>query len=435
MAYEIKRFPYAGTIDADGHVLEPADLWENYLEAKYRPRALRIAVDSGGFEYLEIDQRPSRRTVKGSLGILGAMGAEDLRPRPDRRYSDNIPYGACDAAERIALMDRENVDVTLLYPTIGLLWECELTDPELSLAYCRAYNRWIADFCRDSGGRLVPIAQLTLLDPEGSAAELERAVKDGCKGAWVNPFNHRRVIHGDPRHDVLFARCCALDVPLAIHPTFTPHGAADGIFDWPLHGRAWGEAIWLRAIVQQAFISFISLGTLDRFPRLRVGILEAGSGWVGAMLDRLDAFSESLHIGANRPTATEYFRRQCFVSGDPDETIAPWTIAHVGADCFMWATDYPHPDHPHTWVDDLTAYAKKLSPDVRAKVLGDNVRRIYGVDFRRTPARAENAKAKPAKPKRKPATKAKAGKRAQPGAKARAKARAKRRPAPRGRRS
>jgi hypothetical protein len=53
----------------------------------------------------------------------------------------------------------------------------------------------------------------------------------------------------------------------------------------------------------------------------------------------------------------------------------------------MWATDYPHPDHPHTWVDDLTAYAKKLSPDVRAKVLGDNVRRIYGIDYRRDAAR------------------------------------------------
>jgi predicted TIM-barrel fold metal-dependent hydrolase len=71
------------------------------------------------------------------------------------------------------------------------------------------------------------------------------------------------------------------------------------------------------------------------------------------------------------------------VSGDPDEVIAPYTIEHVGADSFMWATDYPHPDHPHTWVDDLTRFAEKLSPAVRAKVLGDNVRRIYRIDWRR----------------------------------------------------
>jgi predicted TIM-barrel fold metal-dependent hydrolase len=381
VAYEIKRFPYPGTIDADGHVLEPGDLWENYLEEKYRARALRIRVDDEGYEYLEIDQRPSQRTVRGSLGILGAMGDEDLRPRPDRRYADNMPFGSSNADERLQLLKQENLEATLLYPTIGLLWEVELEDPELSLAYARAYNRWIADFCRKSAGRLVPIAQLTLLDPEGSAAELERAVKDGCKGAWVNPFNHRRVIHGDARHDVLFAKCVELDVPLAIHPTFTPHAAAAGIFDWPFQGRAWGEAIWLRAIVQQALISFFSLGTLDRFPTLRLGVLEAGSGWIGAMLDRLDAFSESLNLAGKRPTATEYFRRQCFISGDPDETTAPYTIDHVGADCFMWATDYPHPDHPHTWVDDLTRFAEVLKPQTRAKVLGENVKRIYRLDF------------------------------------------------------
>jgi predicted TIM-barrel fold metal-dependent hydrolase len=381
VAYEIKRFPYPGTIDADGHVLEPGDLWENYLEERYRARALRIRVDDEGYEYLEIDQRPSQRTVRGSLGILGAMGDEDLRPRPDRRYADNMPFGSSNAAERLQLLKQENLEATLLYPTIGLLWEVELEDPELSLAYARAYNRWIADFCRKSAGRLVPIAQLTLLDPEGSAAELERAVKDGCKGAWVNPFNHRRVIHGDARHDVLFAKCVELDVPLAIHPTFTPHAAAAGIFDWPFQGRAWGEAIWLRAIVQQALISFFSLGTLDRFPTLRLGVLEAGSGWIGAMLDRLDAFSESLNLAGKHPTATEYFRRQCFISGDPDETTAPYTIDHVGADCFMWATDYPHPDHPHTWVDDLTRFAEVLKPQTRAKVLGENVKRIYRLDF------------------------------------------------------
>ena len=378
MAYEIKRFPYEGTIDADGHILEPPDLWENYLPEKYLDRALRIRVDDEGFEYLEINGQPSKRSRRGSLGLLGAMGEEDQRPSTERRYADSMPFGACDAAERVSLLDQENLDKSLLYPTIGLLWECELTDPELSLAYATAYNRWIADFCRDSNGMLVPIAQLTLLDPEGSAAELERAVKDGCKGAWVNPFNHNRVPHGDPAHDVLYAKCVELDVPFALHPTFTPHDKpAEGIFDLPPEGVLYGAMMWLRGIVQQAFISYISLGTLDRFPELRLGILEAGSGWVGAMLDRLDAVDEALRRGRVKHSATEYFQRQCFVSGDPDETVAPYTIDKVGNHCFMWATDYPHPDHPHTWVDDLTRFVDNLPAETRAAVLGDNVKRIY----------------------------------------------------------
>ncbi len=380
MTYEIKRFPHDGTVDADGHVLEPADLWEQYLPDRYKDRALRIGVDDDGFEYLEIGGVPSKRSRRGSLGLLGAMGDEDQRPRPDRRYATSMPFGACNMEERLSLLDQENLEASLLYPTLGLLWECELTDPELSLAYCTAYNRWIADFCRDSGGRLVPIAQLTLLDPEGSAAELERAVKDGCKGAWVNPFSHHQILHGDPRHDVLYAKCVEMDVPIAIHPTFTPYDKpAAGIFDWPRDSMLWCSMMWLRSIVQQGFISFIALGTLDRFPTLRVGILEAGSGWVGAMLDRLDSVDAAMRRRAGQPSATEYFRRQCFVSGDPDETVAPYTIDKVGNDCFMWATDYPHPDHPHTWVDDLTAYADALYPSTRAKVLGGNVRRIYRV--------------------------------------------------------
>ena len=134
----------------------------------------------------------------------------------------------------------------------------------------------------------------------------------------------------------------------------------------------------MRAIATQALISFFSLGTLERFPALRLGILECGSGWIGALLDRLDAFTGSMN--AKRASATALFRRQCFISGDPDETTTPHIIEHVGPECFVWATDYPHPDHPHTWVDDLTRYVARLSEPTRARVLGDNVRRIYRLD-------------------------------------------------------
>ena len=381
MAYEIKRFSFDGTVDADGHVLEPPDLWENYLEDKFKSRALRIKVDENGLEYLEINGKPSKRTNKGSLGLMGAMGEKNLKPSPDRRYAESMPFGACNATDRISLMNQENLDCVLLYPTIGLLWEVEETDPEISLAYARAYNRWIAEFCRNSSGRLVPIAMLTLLDPEGSAMELDRAVRDGCRGAWINPFNHKKIIHGHPDHDVLFKKCEDLDVPLAIHPTFHPYSPAHDVFDWPAEGMGMGGMIWLRAIVQQALISFFALGTLDRFPSLRLGVLEAGSGWIGAMLDRLDAYNESMNMSGKRIPAAEYFRRQCFISGDPDETAAPHIIDHVGSDNFMWATDYPHPDHPHTWVDDLTRYANNLPDNTRKKVLGGNVKEIYKLNY------------------------------------------------------
>ena len=95
------------------------------------------------------------------------------------------------------------------------------------------------------------------------------------------------------------------------------------------------------------------------------------------------AMARQAHRQSHRPKSASpvgsvsLFREQCFISGDPDETTAPHTIAHVGADNFMWATDYPHPDHPHTWVDALTNFVEPLSADDRQKFLGENVKRIY----------------------------------------------------------
>jgi predicted TIM-barrel fold metal-dependent hydrolase len=379
--YEIKPFPYDGTIDADGHLLEPDWLWDHYLDPAFRDRSMGIFPDEQGLEYLQIDGRPSERTTKGVISLMGAMGEDDPRPSPGRRYMDSIPYGAGDPNERLALLDKEHLDGVLLYGTVELLWECELTDPELTLAYCRAYNRWIADFCRDSAGRLSAVAHLSLLDPAGAAAELRRAVADGCVGAWVAPFTHTRKAHGHPDHDVLWQTATELGVPVAVHPTYEPMWCTPIRFDGFGRASEFHYNVMLRQGSQQALLSFFTHGTLERFPDLQLGVLESGMGWVGSFLDRADAVFETISSRGlpltTRPS--ELFARQCFISGDPDETAAPLTMDHVGAQCFMWATDYPHPDHPGTWVDSLTDLVQPLSEETRAKFLGDNVRRIYGL--------------------------------------------------------
>ena len=221
----VHHLKHRGAVDADGHVLEDAGLWDHYIEAKYRDRALRLKRDENGLEYLEVGGRPSKRTRRGYPATLGRMGQKDLEaftPHPDKTYAANMPYGACDPTERLELLDAEGLEAAVLYPTLGILWEAELDDVELSQAYCRAYNRWIADFCRTSGGRLIPIAHLSLGDPAAAAAELERAVRDGCRGGFVVPFTWTHKAHGDPVHDALYAKAVELDVPVAIHPAFEP---------------------------------------------------------------------------------------------------------------------------------------------------------------------------------------------------------------------
>ena len=147
-----------------------------------------------------------------------------------------------------------------------------------------------------------------------------------------------------------------------------------------------GGILGVRHALEEALISLYSHGTFDRFPKLRFGLLEVGSSWVGAFLDRLDSIYE-VRLGKtdDRPgmlgwlkhKPSEYFRNQCFISDDPEEFSATCMIDYVGSNCFMWATDYPHADHPATWVPSLTKYADRLNPETRERVLGQNTKDIY----------------------------------------------------------
>ena len=151
--HSTSRLAHAGAVDADGHILEPPDLWEQYLEPKYRDRALRIVPDENGLEELSIGGTRSRMSRRGFPSTLGAMGDPDLRSMqldPERTYLREAPYGSMDPSERLKVLDAEGIDAVVLYTTIGLLWEAELEDAELSQAYTRAYNRWICDFCARS---------------------------------------------------------------------------------------------------------------------------------------------------------------------------------------------------------------------------------------------------------------------------------------------
>ena len=369
------------TIDADGHILEPPTLWNDYLEEKYRPRAIKLRRNERNLEYLEYDGRPARLMRSGVLHTLGAMGreTEELKPSAERGYVDSAPFGSMDAGERIELIAREGIDRAVLYPTIGLLWEAEVEDPELSQAYCRAYNRWIADFCRTGRGKLIPIAHLSLTDVNAAVAELERAVKDGCKGAFVAPFTQSRIAHGHPDHDPLFAKAQELNVPLGIHPTFEPRSIASGRFAGMERSIWYGDVMACHA-AQVAFTTLFSYGVFDKFPRLKVVVLESGGGWIGYWIDRMDAIYE---VPLNRPPLrnppSHYLRTQCYLSADPDERAVAYLIQFAGEDRFFWATDFPHQDHGSGYVQELEQMLKAMPESARPKVAGLNVADAYNL--------------------------------------------------------
>src|SRR3954465_1796817 len=139
--HDTHRVLLDGAIDADGHILEPPDLWETYIDPAFRDRALRIVRDERGLEELELAGRRSTMSRNGFPATLGAMGAADLgsmQKDPARTYLGEAPDGATAPHGRLPLVGAEHIEIAILYTTVGLLWEAEVDDPALSQAYTKA---------------------------------------------------------------------------------------------------------------------------------------------------------------------------------------------------------------------------------------------------------------------------------------------------------
>ena len=371
------------TVDADGHVLEPRDVWLTYLEPALRDRAIRIERDAEGVEVLLVDGRP-HLALRGRLGALGGIGmdAADLMTVGQRSYEDGCPPGGYDPAARLTVMDQERIDVALLYPTIGISWEGLVRDAQIATAYTRAYNRWIVDFCAHDRRRLVPIAHICLLDPPGAVEEVKRARAAGCAGGYLSPDPPARGGRqfDDPALLPFWETVQDLEMPVAFHVVarsgglLTPWlgGSTDVI------GESVFSFTFLALDVMAAFTSMLTRGIFERYPRLRRAVLEAGSNWITAWLDRMDhKFEVMRHFSLMKLLPSEYFKRQCVISAEPDESITAQIIAHLGADYVIWASDYPHLDASFNVVGQLRDRIAGLPPDWQRKVLGENAQRFY----------------------------------------------------------
>ena len=372
-------------VDADGHVLEPADTWQKYIDPEFRDRAIHIAIADDGLERLMFDNKPFE-FLRGNLGGLGGI---DLEPgqlgtmQKEYTYADGSPPGGYDPAARIDVLDEEGIDQVLLYPTIGICWEGNVRDPALATAYTRAYNRWIVDFCSHDRSRLHPVAHISLLDPEGAVEEVTRAREDGCVGIYLSPDLAARAGRqfADPVFDRFWSTAQDLEMPVGFHVVVREQNAFHEFQGPGVPGSGLFFFAFLAIDVMAAFTSMVSSGIFEKYPRLKCSVLEAGGNWISAWLDRMDhkyeVMSSFLPL-TMKPS--EYFYRQCLISMDPDEGMNAEVINHIGADYVIWASDYPHIDASYGVVKEMKEGVASLPLDAQRKVLGENVLRFYGLN-------------------------------------------------------
>jgi len=382
--------------DADGHITEPGDLWENYIIPKYRGTCPKITFQADGNAVFRIDDRITVedrvRPRKPSIATINNFGARTGDVPLDQSFPEG-ERGGYDPHARIAWMDREGFDATILYPTLALGLSHVIVDVERQEAVANAYNRWLADFCKPYPERLLGAALVPTLSMESALREMENAKKMGFNAIVMKPnpvLNHP--LH-DPYFYPIWERCQDLDMGVAIHGLATPGNLGMDRFDsqatslaadmattkTKCHSFSVEHCFVHTAEMMAAATSLILAGVCDKFPMLRVAFVESGAAWMPGYVDRMDRHFDD--VGMNdtdlKTRPSEIFRRQCFIAFEPVEKSIALLADSFGPEKLMVASDYPHGDGFPNAVQAVKGM--KLAPDTKDKLLSAGFKQWYGL--------------------------------------------------------
>jgi predicted TIM-barrel fold metal-dependent hydrolase len=364
-------------IDADGHVMEPNELYDQYLEAKYKP------------ELEDLRREAATRPAKWFFGMfhqlntgrpLGVPNPETPLVRSGRKPHGETPdpRGGFDPHLRIKDMDREGIDVAVLFATIVSSF-CALKNVDFEVAMIRAYHRWLADYCAAYPNRLKGVAVVPMRAPERAAEEIRRVSKEPwAVGVYLSGHMEDKLLDHPAFHPIWEA-CQAEDLAACFHGGTARPPFGLGTFEMT-NNLFLQHSSTNPFEVMRAIASFVGGGVLEMYPKLRVAFLEAGVGWLPYWMERLDEHYELMpeYVPFLRHKPSEVIRSEnFFISCDPDEETLPYVVSRVGAEHILYASDYPHFDGRFPDTVKYTADRAEFSDAQRRLILDENPRRLY----------------------------------------------------------
>jgi predicted TIM-barrel fold metal-dependent hydrolase len=259
------------------------------------------------------------------------------------KYEDGKP-GGFDPHKRIPDMDFDGIDAAFLYPSMGL-FAGAVHEPGLAAALCRAYNRWLADYCKPYPDRLFGIAMLPMQSVPHAIEEMRFARKElGFKAGFIrpNPYNNKMIDH--PDYEPFWTAAEDLDLAIGFHEGGSSGMPTVGIDRF--EGRAAKHIVSHTMEMMLACLAVIWGGVCEKHPKVRIGFLESGGGWIAPWLDRMDRHFDDQGFNDSGLTTrpSDLFRRNCWISFEPVEGSLRVLADYIGANKIMWATDYPHRD-------------------------------------------------------------------------------------------
>src|SRR5262245_32520093 len=303
-------------VDADGHLDEQPDEIIAHLDPPLRDQGI-VGRGHGLFPSWQATENRTRIYLRGQ------------RPAPYRL--DPTPDKWLEFAERAGL------EQAVLYPTDALSFSlCE--DPAVAVLLARSYNNWAHERYMRFSDRLKCVALIPLQDVPAAVAELRRAHQElGMPGVFLPAVGPRQPL-GAREYWPIYEEAEKLGCLLGVHGAHMGRGR-DVLFGLQGAGLLHHP---ISQIVEMT--SMVSSGLFETFPRLKVGFLEAGCGWVPYLMDRLDEKWESNRSRSPLHKKPSTYVQACsiYFSAEPYESTLPLMIERVGADHLFVASDFPH---------------------------------------------------------------------------------------------
>jgi len=382
--------------DADNHLYETRDSLTKFL-----PESAKHVID-----YVDVRGR-TKIVVRGQISDYIPNPTFDVVARPgaqeeyfrvgnpegkSRREIFGEPMRAIPAfrepAARLALMDEQGLDRTLMFPTLASLVEERLRDdPELIHVVVHALNEWLHEvWTFDYEGRIftTPVISLPIVDK--AIEELEWVVERGAKVVLIRPapvpgYRGSRSF-GLPEFDPFWEKVVELDVLVAMHSSDSGYERYTN--DWlgsdsemlPFQPQAFRMLSAWRP-VEDAVSALVCHGALSRFPTLKVAVVENGSSWVAPLLTNLaDVYKKMPQDFLEDPV--EVVKRNIYVSPFWEEDLGELAEV-IGVDHVLFGSDFPHPEG----LADPVSYVKELdglSGETVRKIMGGNLARLMHID-------------------------------------------------------